>query len=119
MNKGNCLNYLGSTKFDMSNTRYSTTTTVPKAVKRVHEIFEKPTFLKDINGADIKQGGLGDCWFIASLSALANVEGAVQRVCVEYDTRKLTEFWAGEGRIGELTAAHRRRYLWLRLLPGR
>ncbi|KAI1194741.1 hypothetical protein F5X97DRAFT_264786 [Nemania serpens] len=87
MNKGNCLNYLGSTKFDMSNTRYSTTTTVPKAVKRVHEIFEKPTFLKDINGADIKQGGLGDCWFIASLSALANVEGAVQRVCVEYDTR--------------------------------
>ncbi|KAI1158775.1 hypothetical protein F5B18DRAFT_656298 [Nemania serpens] len=87
MNKGNCLNYLGSTKFDMSNTRYSTTTTVPKAVKRVHEIFEKPTFLKDIDGADIKQGGLGDCWFIASLSALANVEGAVQRVCVEYDTR--------------------------------
>ncbi|KAI0110329.1 hypothetical protein GGR51DRAFT_87232 [Nemania sp. FL0031] len=87
MGRGNCLNYLGSTKFDMSNTRYSTTTSVPKAVKRVHEIFEKPTFLKDIDGADIKQGGLGDCWFIASLSALANVEGAVKRVCVEYDTR--------------------------------
>ncbi|KAI0429936.1 hypothetical protein F5Y09DRAFT_244210 [Xylaria sp. FL1042] len=87
MGKGNCLNYLGSSKFDMSNTRYSTTTSVPKAVKRVHEIFEKPTFLKDIDGADIKQGGLGDCWYIASLSALANVEGAVKRVCVEYDTR--------------------------------
>ncbi|KAI1154550.1 hypothetical protein F4825DRAFT_448455 [Nemania diffusa] len=87
MSKGNCLNYLGSTKFDMTNTRYSTTTSVPKSVKRVHEIFEKPTFLKDIDGADIKQGGLGDCWFIASLSALANVEGAVKRVCVEYDTR--------------------------------
>ncbi|KAI1422817.1 hypothetical protein F5Y12DRAFT_760731 [Xylaria sp. FL1777] len=87
MGKGNCLNYLGSSKFDMSNTRYSTTTSVPKAVKRVHEVFEKPTFLKDIDGADIKQGGLGDCWFIASLSALANVEGAVKRVCVEYDTR--------------------------------
>ncbi|KAJ8118558.1 hypothetical protein ONZ43_g3966 [Nemania bipapillata] len=87
MGKGNCLNYLGSSKFDMSNTRFSTTTTVPKSVKRVHEIFEKPTFLKDIDGADIKQGGLGDCWFIASLSALANVEGAVKRVCVEYDTR--------------------------------
>ncbi|KAI3336344.1 cysteine proteinase [Xylariaceae sp. AK1471] len=87
MGKGNCLNYLGSSKFDMSNTRYSTTTSVPKAVKRVHEIFEKPTFLKDVDGADIKQGGVGNCWFIASLSALANVEGAVKRVCVEYDTR--------------------------------
>ncbi|KAI1272036.1 hypothetical protein F5Y07DRAFT_381127 [Xylaria sp. FL0933] len=87
MGKGNCLNYLGSSKFDMSNTRFSTTTSVPKAVKRVHEIFEKPTFLKDIDGADIKQGGLGDCWFIASLSALANVDDAVKRVCVEYDTR--------------------------------
>ncbi|KAJ3566208.1 hypothetical protein NPX13_g7223 [Xylaria arbuscula] len=87
MGKGNCLNYLGSSKFDMSNTRYSTTTSVPKAVKRVHEVFEKPTFLKDVDGADIKQGGLGDCWFIAGLSALANVEDAVKRVCVEYDTR--------------------------------
>ncbi|KAI0201442.1 hypothetical protein F4808DRAFT_126945 [Astrocystis sublimbata] len=85
--RGNCLNYLGSGKFDMTNTRFSTTTSVPKAVKRVHEIFEKPTFLKDIDGADIKQGGLGDCWFIASLSALANVDDAVKRVCVEYDTR--------------------------------
>ncbi|KAI0393899.1 hypothetical protein F5Y17DRAFT_476293 [Xylariaceae sp. FL0594] len=87
MGKGNCLNYLGSSKFDMINTRYSTTTSVPKAVKRVHEIFEKPTFLKDVDGSDIKQGGLGDCWFIASLSALANVPGAVHKVCVEYDTR--------------------------------
>ncbi|KAI8951659.1 hypothetical protein F4801DRAFT_589509 [Xylaria longipes] len=87
MGKGNCLNYLGSSKFDMTNTRYSTTTSVPKAVKRVHEIFEKPTFLKHIDGADIKQGGLGDCWYIASLSALANVDDAVKRVCVEYDTR--------------------------------
>ncbi|KAI0147194.1 hypothetical protein GGR57DRAFT_493975 [Xylariaceae sp. FL1272] len=87
MGRGNCLNFLGSSRFDMSNTKYSTTTTVPKCVKRVREIFEKPTFLKDIDGADIKQGGLGNCWFIASLSALANVEDAVKRVCVEYDTR--------------------------------
>ncbi|KAI1261950.1 cysteine proteinase [Xylariaceae sp. FL1019] len=87
MGRGNCLNFLGSSRFDMSNTRYSTTTSVPKCVKRVREIFEKPTYLKDIDGADIKQGGLGNCWFIASLSALANVEDAVKRVCVEYDTR--------------------------------
>lgn len=98
MGRGNCLNYLGSSKFDMSSARYSITTSVPKAVKRVHEIFEKPTFLKDVDGADIKQGGLGDCWFIASLSALANVEGAVKRVCVEYDTRKSPT--SGESKAG-------------------
>ncbi|KAI1822679.1 hypothetical protein F4861DRAFT_376513 [Xylaria intraflava] len=87
MGRGNCLNYLGSSGFDMANTRYSTTNSVPKAVKRVHEIFEKPTFLKDIDGTDIKQGGVGDCWFIASLSALAGAEDRIKRICVEYDTR--------------------------------
>ncbi|OTB06791.1 hypothetical protein M426DRAFT_54642 [Hypoxylon sp. CI-4A] len=85
--KGNCLNYLGSRKFDLSAPRLSTSTSVPKAVKRVHEIFEKPTFLKDIDASDAKQGALGDCWLIASLSALANVEDGIKRICVEYDTR--------------------------------
>ncbi len=118
MGKGNCLNYLGSSKFDMSNTRYSTTTSVPKAVKRVHEVFEKPTFLKDIDGADIKQGALGDCWYIASLSALANVEGAVKRVCVEYDTRKSVVIQMESSGTNKLTVGYRRRNLRLRLLPG-
>lgn len=89
MVKGNCLNYLGSNKFDISAPRVSSSTAVPKAVKRVHEIFEKPTFMEDINGSDVKQGSLGNCWFIASLSALANVENGIKRICVEYDTRKL------------------------------
>ncbi|KAI1488774.1 hypothetical protein F5X96DRAFT_52766 [Biscogniauxia mediterranea] len=87
MGKGNCLNYLGSNVFDMSSIYSSTSTSVPKAVKRVHEIFEKPTFMKDISGADVKQGALGNCWFIASLSALANVEDGIKRCCVEYDTK--------------------------------
>lgn len=60
---------------------------VPKAVKRVHEIFEKPTFMKNPSGNDIKQGSLGNCWLIACLTALANVPGGLQRICVEYDTR--------------------------------
>ncbi|KAI1393796.1 cysteine proteinase [Hypoxylon trugodes] len=85
--KGNCLNYLGSRRFDLTSSRLSTNTSVPKAVKRVHEIFEKPTFLKDISAGDVKQGALGDCWLIASLSALANVEDGIKRICVEYDTR--------------------------------
>ncbi len=60
---------------------------VPKAVKRVHEIFEKPTFMKEPSASDVKQGGLGDCWLVASFSGLANVENGLKRICVEYDTR--------------------------------
>ncbi|KAI8964081.1 cysteine proteinase [Daldinia sp. FL1419] len=85
--KGNCLNYLGSNKFNLSGSRSSTNTSVPKAVKRIHEIFEKPTFMKTLDAGDVKQGSLGDCWLIASLSALANVEDGIKRMCVEYDTR--------------------------------
>lgn len=43
--------------------------------------------MKNVNGSDVKQGGLGDCWLMASMSGLANVEGAIQRTCVEYNTR--------------------------------
>ncbi|KAL8383223.1 hypothetical protein RB595_006800 [Gaeumannomyces hyphopodioides] len=86
--KGNTLNYLGKTKFELSTqTARDPNSSVPKAVKRVHEIFEKPTFMKDISGSDVKQGGLGDCWLIASLSGLANIEGVVRRSCVEYNTK--------------------------------
>ncbi|KAK7755351.1 hypothetical protein SLS62_002577 [Diatrype stigma] len=78
--KGNCLNYLGSNKFNIAGPRLSTSTSVPKAVKRVHEIFEKPTFMKSLSPNDVKQGALGDCWFISSLSALVNVEEGLKRV---------------------------------------
>ena len=74
--KGYCLNGLGGSKFEVNGRAFtSLTSNVPKAVKRVHEIFEKPTFLKDkISSADVKQGTLGDCWLMASLTALANME---------------------------------------------
>jgi len=87
MVKGNTLNHLGSNKFDVHGPRSSTSKAIPKAVKRVHEIFEKPTFMKDTLGSDIKQGSLGDCWIVAAFSALANVEDGIKRCCVEYDTR--------------------------------
>ncbi|KAL0473321.1 hypothetical protein QR685DRAFT_170949 [Neurospora intermedia] len=88
MEKGHCLNSLGRTKFDLSaSTLQNPNSTVPKAVKRVHEIYEKPTFMAKIEGSDVKQGSLGDCWLIASLSGLANVKDGIQRICVEYDTR--------------------------------
>jgi len=88
MVKGNTLNHLGSNKFDVHGPRSSTSKAIPKAVKRVHEIFEKPTFMKDTLGSDIKQGSLGDCWIVAAFSALANVEDGIKRCCVEYDTRE-------------------------------
>lgn len=61
---------------------------MPKAVKRVHEIYEKPTFMENVDGSDIRQGNLGDCWLLAAMTALANVEGGVKRTCVAYDTSK-------------------------------
>jgi hypothetical protein len=88
MEKGHTLNSLGRTKFDLSmSTMMNPSSTVPKAVKRIHEIYDKPTFLANISGSDVKQGSLGDCWLMASFSGLANVENGIQRICVEYDTR--------------------------------
>lgn len=85
--KGNCLNRLGQTKWDINITSMmSPSASIPKAVKRVHEIYEKPTFLENISSSDVKQGSLGDCWLIASLSGLANVQDGIKRICVEYDT---------------------------------
>ncbi|KAI3394314.1 hypothetical protein diail_2908 [Diaporthe ilicicola] len=86
--KGHCLNSLGSTKYDICwSTLVNPAANIPKAVKRVHEIFKKPTFMENVLPSDIKQGNLGNCWLIASLTGLANVEDGIRRICVEYDTK--------------------------------
>ncbi|KAL3417343.1 Calpain-9 [Phlyctema vagabunda] len=87
--KGHCLNGLGEPRFEMGGRAFhNPSSIVPKTVKRVHEIFDKPTFLEGkISPADVKQGLLGDCWLMASLTALANMEVGIQRICVEYDTK--------------------------------
>ena len=86
--KGYCLNGLVEDKFDVGSTS-GLSVNVPKAVKRVHEIFEKPTFAPEkVSPADVKQGGLGDCWLMAGLTALANMEVGIRRICVEYDTSR-------------------------------
>ncbi len=86
--KGYCLNGLGESRFEINGRAFANpTSNVPKAVKRVHEIFDKPTFLgKKAAPADVKQGNLGNCWLMASLTALANMEDGINRICVEYDT---------------------------------
>jgi len=86
--KGHCLNHLGSSKFELSRSALlSSSAVIPKTVKRVHEIYEKPTFMAKTSGNDVKQGSLGDCWIIAAFTAMAGVEDGLKRICVEYDTR--------------------------------
>ncbi|OQV07361.1 hypothetical protein CLAIMM_11807 [Cladophialophora immunda] len=58
----------------------------PKGVKRVTDIFEKPQFF--INGptaGDVRQGRDGDCYLMAALCGLGNMEGLIDRVCVKHD----------------------------------
>lgn len=87
--KGHCLNSLGSNKFDICASNLANpAANIPKAVKRVHEIYKKPTFMENVLPGDIKQGNLGNCWLIASLTGLANVPDGIKRICVEFDTSK-------------------------------
>ncbi|KAL6404247.1 calpain-like protein [Ilyonectria robusta] len=86
--KGYCLNSLGGQKFEIGRTTLlSAKANVPKAVKRVHQIFENPTFMKVVDGGDLKQGGLGDCWIMSSMTALASVEDGIKRLCVAHNTK--------------------------------
>ncbi|KAF8194982.1 hypothetical protein BJ912DRAFT_1085652 [Pholiota molesta] len=57
------------------------------AVKRVTEIFDKPVFFgpDGPNASDIRQGELGNCWFLAALSAVSTVPGLVEKFCVARD----------------------------------
>ncbi|QKD57627.2 uncharacterized protein FOBCDRAFT_119832, partial [Fusarium oxysporum Fo47] len=57
----------------------------PGAVKRVHEIFSLPTFMKNVDGGDVKQGKLSNCWFVTGLTALANLEYGLTQACAAHD----------------------------------
>ncbi|RSL77740.1 hypothetical protein CEP52_017694, partial [Fusarium oligoseptatum] len=88
LRKGHCLNSLGSHRFKLDkDTLLSPSASIPRSVKRVHEIFEKLTFLQNVNGGDVQQGNLGNCWLIGALTALGNDSDAVKRICIAYDTK--------------------------------
>ncbi|KAK5087023.1 hypothetical protein LTR05_004194 [Lithohypha guttulata] len=58
----------------------------PSDVKRVSDIFDKPTFFS--NGAtsdDIIQGANGDCWLMSAFSILSCSKELVEKVCVIRD----------------------------------
>jgi len=100
--KGHCLNTLGGSKYEFSHsTLINPSESIPKAVKRIHEIYDKPTFMENVDGTDVKQGNLGDCWLMASLTGMANVKGGggLQRICVEYDTSEFLRRFRGTVKI--------------------
>ncbi|KAF4964417.1 hypothetical protein FSARC_7652 [Fusarium sarcochroum] len=85
--QGHCLNGLRSRMFDLSEmTRLDNEADVPGAVKRVREIFSQPTFMSNVDGGDVKQGKLSNCWFVAGLTALANLEDGLNQTCAAHDT---------------------------------
>lgn len=112
--KGNCLNTLGETRFEVcKHALINPASCSPKAVKRVHEIFDEPRFLEDkISPSDVKQGSLGNCWLMASLTALANMENGIQRICVEWDT---SQYGVINLLSFSLTSIYRNRNIWFRV----
>ncbi|KAI1310541.1 hypothetical protein EDD11_003713 [Mortierella claussenii] len=80
-------------KFDLLNDRrsclYSSliSETVYKDIagtKRLTDLFRNPVFF--LNGAspdDIKQGSVGDCWYVASLAVISNIPGLLEQLCVK------------------------------------
>lgn len=88
--KGICLSTLGEpTRWiieDGPDTRPNGN--LPKSVKRVNKIFDKrqKTFSPHLaSSADIIQGKVGNCWLMASLTALATMPEMIERICVAKD----------------------------------
>lgn len=58
------------------------------SVKRVEEIFENPQFFEDGPTADdVKQGNVGDCWFLAAATAMSGCPNLIEKICVARDEK--------------------------------
>lgn len=58
----------------------------PGSIHRVDWIFESPQFTVDgFTASDIKQGGNGDCWWLAAVATIAHRKELMNRVCVARD----------------------------------
>ncbi|CAG8774555.1 35318_t:CDS:2, partial [Racocetra persica] len=55
-------------------------------IQRINKICKEPQFFIDgVEPNDIKQGGVGDCWFIASLAVITNIPKLLETICVARD----------------------------------
>lgn len=60
--------------------------TLPKSVHRLDWIFENPKFTVDgFSSSDIKQGGVGDCWWLAAVGNIAHRRDLMDKICVAQD----------------------------------
>lgn len=56
------------------------------SVKRVEDIFDDPEFFEDgPTPQDIRQGNLGNCYFLAALGALGGKPALIEKLCVARD----------------------------------
>ncbi|KAF9095516.1 hypothetical protein BGX27_001259 [Mortierella sp. AM989] len=52
--------------------------------KRVGDLFRNTVFFQDgASPEDIKQGAVGDCWFLAALGVVSNIPGLLEQLCVK------------------------------------
>ncbi|KAI5120454.1 hypothetical protein M0805_008501 [Coniferiporia weirii] len=50
------------------------------------QIFENPgLFINEPSATDIVQGGLGDCWFLSAVAAVATKLELIKKLCIEHD----------------------------------
>ncbi|KAL8692680.1 MAG: hypothetical protein Q9218_002353 [Villophora microphyllina] len=60
----------------------------PRSVKRVEDIFENPQFhFNTLEANEVRQGRVGDCWFMAAICALGNREDLLHKICVARDEK--------------------------------
>ncbi|CAI6061124.1 unnamed protein product [Clonostachys chloroleuca] len=58
----------------------------PGSVHRVSWIFDNPQFTVDgFSGSDIKQGYLGNCWWVAAIGNIAHRKDLMKKICVARD----------------------------------
>ncbi|KAM0330936.1 hypothetical protein ACHAQA_003893 [Verticillium albo-atrum] len=57
-----------------------------RSIHRVDWVFENPQFtINGFSSSDIKQGGAGDCWWLAAVATIAHRRDLMDRVCVARD----------------------------------
>lgn len=58
------------------------------STKRVGDIYEDPHFFVDgATANDVRQGSVGDCWFLAAITALSGKKDLIERICVDRDEK--------------------------------